>query len=101
VKNHKLEGGVLVDEDKKKVVWRNTEQMRTSSGVMGNWGSNCAGPEPTSNRKGGYHGHGTRGCWEATIVPCAFQKVKSFRGSNNKTKNKKSTEISKTAMLQL
>ena len=41
VKNHKLEGGVLVEEDEKKVVRRNTERMGTS-GVVGNWLQLCS-----------------------------------------------------------
>eukprot|EP00978_Attheya_sp_CCMP212_P040185 scaffold216672_cov26-Attheya_sp.AAC.1 len=36
VKNHKLEGGVSVEEDEKKVIRSNTERMGTS-GVVGNW----------------------------------------------------------------
>jgi hypothetical protein len=57
-------------------------------------GSNCAVPEATSIKKVGNItevesedvGRPRQSTSGPTIVPCALQKVKSFRGSNNKTK---------------
>eukprot|EP00978_Attheya_sp_CCMP212_P020677 scaffold59444_cov75-Attheya_sp.AAC.1 len=78
-------GGVLVEEDENKVIWRNTERMGTSGSSGGNnkrKGGNIIHMEPEDVGRLRLSTSGP------TIVSCTLQKVKSFHGSNNKTKEK-------------
>jgi hypothetical protein len=110
VKNHKLDGGVLVEEDEKKVERRNTERMGTS-GVVGNWLQLCSsGGNKQKKRRGispkwNQRMLGGRGdLLRAQLLFLApLRRSSCSVGAITRLKKikKKSTQISKIAMLQL